>query len=149
MNSRERVKRAFDHKSGRVPVDFGSTAVTGIHVSCVGALREYYGLERHPVKVTEPYQMLGELEDDLLDAIGVDTIGLPAPSTLFGFRNENWKEFQTPWGQTVLVSEHFNFTTDSKGDLLLYPQGDTAAPPSGRMPASSFAVAVSLTSPAL
>ena len=122
MTSKETLLCALNHKSpGRVAMDFGSTAVTGMHVSCVAELRQYYGLEERPVKVCEPYQMLGEIEDDLLDALGVDTLGLPAPSTLFGFRNENWKEFQAPWGQLILVSEHYKTTEDLHGDLLIYP----------------------------
>lgn len=43
--SRERIKQALNHQSSdRIPVDFGSTAVTGIHCRLVEALREYYGL---------------------------------------------------------------------------------------------------------
>ncbi len=139
MNSRERVKCTLNHNSpDRVAVDFGSTAVTGVHVTCVAELRDYYGLENRPVKVCEPYQMLGEIEDDLLDALGVDTIALPAAGTIFGFRNENWKEFDAPWGQRLLVSKHFNTRQDANGDLLIYPQGDMSVPPSGRMPTGGF-----------
>ena len=40
MTSRARVLAALNHREpDRVPIDFGSTAVTGIHVSCVAALR--------------------------------------------------------------------------------------------------------------
>ncbi|MEF9437767.1 MAG: methyltransferase, partial [Candidatus Mariimomonas ferrooxydans] len=78
------------------------------------------------------------MENDLLDALGVDTVGVPGAGTIFGFRNENWKEFKAPWGQDILVSGHFNTTVDSNGDLLIYPQGDTSAPPSGRMPVGGF-----------
>ena len=47
MTSRERLRKTLDHeRPDRVPIDFGSTAVTGVHVSCVAALREHYGLER-------------------------------------------------------------------------------------------------------
>ena len=139
MTNKERVKHTLNHKTpDRVAVDFGSTPVTGMHVTCVAELRDYYGLEKRPTKVCEPYQMLGEIEEDLMDAIGIDVVSLPAPSTIFGFRNENWKEFQTPWGQALLVSEHFNTTKDVNGDLLLYPQGDMSVLPSGRMPVSGF-----------
>ena len=139
MTSKERVRCALNHKTpDRVAVDFGATAVSGMHVTCVAALRDHYGLAKRAVKVCEPYQMLGGIEEDLADAIGIDVSGLPGPYTIFGFRNENWKEFKTPWGQDVLVSEHFNVTRDAKGDLLLYPQGDMSAPPSGRMPAGGF-----------
>ena len=139
MTSKERVKSSLNHQApDRVPMDFGSTAVTGMHVSCVAGLREHYGLERHPVKVWEPYQMLREIEDDLLDALGVDTVSLPAPKTIFGFSNENWKSFRAPWGQEVQVSEHFRTTGATDGGLLLYPEGDLEVEPSGHMPAGGY-----------
>ena len=133
------VIKALNHKTpDKIPIDFGSTPVTGIHVSSIEKLREYYGLEKKLVKAYEPFQMLGEVEDDLLDALGVDFIGIAPRNTLFGFPNENWHEFSTPWGQEVLVSEHFRFSRGATGDFLLYPQGDVHAPASGRMPESSF-----------
>ena len=136
--SRKRVHAALNHRQpDRIPVDFGATAVTGIHCSIVAGLRDHFGLEKRPVKVHEPYQMLGLIEDDLMDAMGVDVAGISPRNTIFGFPNENWKEFQTPWEQGVLVSEHFNTTKAANGDLLIYPAGDTSAPPSGRMPSSS------------
>lgn len=55
MSARDRVQQAISHRTpDAVPLDLGSTAVTGMHVSCVAALREYYGLEKRPVKVHEP-----------------------------------------------------------------------------------------------
>jgi len=139
MNSHERFQAVLNHKAAdRVCVDFGSTAVTGIHVSCVANLREHFGLEKRLVKAFEPYQMLGWIDDDLKEAMGIDVCGIVPRQTAFGFPNENWKEFRMPWGQEVLVSEHFVTTTDSDGSLLIYPQGDTAVPPSGRMPKSSY-----------
>ena len=84
MTSREKVRRALRHEAGPVPVDFGSTGVTSLHVSCVAALRRHYGLPEHPVKVCEPFQMLGELEEDLLAALGSDCAGLSGRGTMFG-----------------------------------------------------------------
>lgn len=139
MSRKEILVAALNHQpTARVPLDFGATAVTGMHVTNVAALREYYGLEKRPVKVCEPYQMLGEIEDDLKDVIGIDTIRLSARGTLFGFRNENWKAWRAPWGQELLVAENFKTTVDANGDLLLYPQGDMTAPASGKMPKASF-----------
>jgi hypothetical protein len=139
MTRKERIRQSLQHREpDQIPMDFGSTAVTGMHVTCVAQLREHFGLEKRPVKVCEPFQMLGEIEDDLLDAIGIDTVALPAPRTMFGFRNEGWTPFRAPWGQELLVSRHFKTTTDKNGDLLLFPQGDTAAPPSGRMPGGGY-----------
>ena len=135
MTSRERVLAALNHSEpDRIPVDFGATPVTGIHVSVVAALRDHFGLDRHPVKVTEPYQMLGEIEPDLAAALAVDVIGVTPRKTMFGFANENWKPWRLYSGLEVLVPGCFNTTLDDQGDTLIYPEGDTSAPPSGRMP---------------
>jgi hypothetical protein len=109
-----------------------------MHVNCVIALRERYGLEKRPVKVHEPYQMLGLIEDDLQRALGLDVQGVFAAETMFGFRNENWKPWRLDDGREVLVSGHFRTTKDANGDTLVYPKGDLSAPPSGRMPKDGF-----------
>ncbi len=139
MTSKERLIQTLNHKQpDRVVVDFGATPVTGIHVKVVEQLRDYFGLEKRLVKVIEPYQMLGEIELDLQDAMGVDVIGLNPRNTIFGFANEGWKEFKTFWGQEVLVSKHFNTSIDDYGDLLIYPEGDTSVPASGKMPKAGY-----------
>ena len=139
MNSREIFLQTLNHElMDGLCVDFGATPVSGIHVSVVAELREYFGLEKQPVQAYEPYQMLGWIDDDLKDALGVDIDGIVPRNTMFGFPNENWQEFRMPWGQEVLVSEHFRTITANNSDLLIFPQGDTSAPPSGRMPKSSF-----------
>lgn len=139
MTSKERVLSALNHREpDRVPVDFGGTAVTGIHVSCVAALRDFFRLEKRPVKVHEPYQMLGWIGDDLKEAMGLDVDGICSRKTMFGFPNENWREWHTDQGLDVLVPEGFRITRDAKGDALIYPEGDTSAPPSGRMPKDGY-----------
>jgi hypothetical protein len=136
MTSRERVAKALAHQQpDRVPVDIGSTAVTGIHVSAVTRLRDaILGSGRGPVKVIEPYQMLGEVDAELRAALGIDVVGLMTRKTLFGFENRDWKPFTLFDGTEVLVPGQFNITVDSSGDYLLYPEGDMTVPPSGRMP---------------
>lgn len=140
MTSKERVLTAINHREpDMIPVDFGATPVTGIHVLAVERLREYYGLEKRPVKVTEPYQMLGDVDEALREAMGVDVIGLSPKNNMFGFDNgAPYKEFKTCWGQVVLVPENFNTTIDANGDLLIYPEGDPSVPPSGKMPKSGY-----------
>ncbi len=135
--SRDRVERALAHREpDRIPVDLGASPVTGMHVSTVYKVRQLLGLDKPdtPVKVVEPYQMLGDIAPDLLDALGVDVIGLGKRETMFGFRNENWKLWITFDGTPVLVPEGFNTEPEPNGDLLMYPEGDRSAPPSGRMP---------------
>lgn len=136
---RKEVMDALEHRTpSRIPIDFGGTNCSGMHASCVAQLREYYGLEKRPVKVYEPYQMLGLIEEDLKQAMGVDTEAAAGRDTLFGFPNEDWKEYRLDSGQEVLVSKHFNVTKDEKGDTYIYPQGDTTCEPSGHMPHGGF-----------
>jgi hypothetical protein len=139
MTSKERVLAALRHQQpDTVPVDFGSTAVTGIHVKIIAALREHYGLEKRLVKAHEPYQMLGTIDEDLKQVLGIDLEGVVPPETMFGFRNENWRPWRMDDGFEVLVPENFKFTKDSSGDTLIYPKGDLSAPASGRMPKNGF-----------
>lgn len=139
MKAQERVLAALNHaQPDRVPVDFGSTPVTGIHVSVVEALRRELKLDLHPIRVVDPYQMLGEIEEDLVEALGVDTFHVPAYKTLFGYPLEDYKPWTSPWGQTVMVPGLFNFRVDEHGDTLVFPEGDRHAAPSGKLPKSSF-----------
>jgi hypothetical protein len=137
--SKENFIRTINHQQpDKVVVDFGSTAVTGIHVLIVEKLREYYGLEKRPVKVIEPYQMLGEIDSELINLMEIDVIGLVSAKNMFGVPNEGWKVHKTLWGQEVLFPCNFNYTYNSNGDILMYPEGDTSQPPSGMMPKSGY-----------
>ena len=138
-SSKKRFLQTINHKQpDKVVVDFGSTAVTGIHVLIVEKLRDYYGLDKKPVKVIEPYQMLGEIDDELVYAMGIDVIGLFPTKNMFGVPNEDWKVHKTIWGQEVLLPAGFNYTFNANGDILMYPEGDTSVPPSAIMPKSGY-----------
>jgi len=139
MNSKKRILTALSHNQpDRIPMDFGSTPVSGIHVLPIYKLRSAFGLKDIPVKMIDPYQMLGEIDDELSDILGIDTIGLSGKNNMFGFANENWKEFKTSWEQTILVPGKFPVEKDKNGDYLMYPEGDTSANPSARMPSDGF-----------
>ena len=141
MTSRERVALALNHQEpDRVPLDLGGSPVTSMHVSSVYLLRQALELDEPgtPVKVVEPYQMLGEIEPDLIDALGVDVVPLQGPWTLFGFKNENWKPWALFDGTPVLIPEAFNTEPEPNGDILMYPEGDRSVAPSGRMPHGGY-----------
>jgi len=141
MNSRERVRLALAHKQGdRVPLDLGASATTGMHVASVYKLRQALKLDPPgtPVKVIEPYQMLGEIAPDLMAALGVDVGGVWGLNNFFGFKNEGWKEWSLSDGTPVLVPAAFNTEPEPDGSILMYPEGDKSAPPSARMPAGGF-----------
>lgn len=141
MNSRERVLLTLNHQQAdRVPLDLGGCGQTGMHVSTVYLLRQALKLDPPgtPVKVVEPFQMLGEIKPDLRDRLQVDVVGFGGRLNFFGFANEDWKPWTTFDGTPVLVPGLFNTEPDENGDILIYPQGDFSAPPSGRMPRGGF-----------
>jgi hypothetical protein len=111
-----------------------------MHVDSLYSLRQALRLDPPgtPVRVIDPYQMLGEIAHDLGVALAADVVPLAKPVTDFGFRLEGWKPWTTFSGTPVLVPEGFNTEPDGSGDILLYPQGDRAANPSGRMPKGGY-----------
>jgi hypothetical protein len=138
-SSRENFKSTVNHRQPeRVVVDFGSSPVTGIHAVIVEKLRKYYGLEKKPVKIIEPYQMLGELDEDLIREMNVDVIGIGGEKNMFGIPNKDWKIHKTFWGQEVLFPGEFNYTYNDNGDILIHPEGDTSVPPSAMMPKTGY-----------
>ena len=141
MNSRKRIALAIDHQEpDRVPLDLGGSPVTGMHVSSIYKLRQALALDppEMPVKVVEPYQMLGEIKPDLMTALGVDVVSLSGPSTMFGFPLKDWKPWTFFDGTPVLVPGGFNTEPEPNGDILMYPEGNPSTSPSGRMPEGGF-----------
>jgi len=141
MTSRERVLKALNYEPvDRVPVDLGGTVTSGAQVSVIANMRQALGLDKpgEPVKVVDPYQMLGEVAADLRDMLGIDTVNLLGPKNHFGFANTDWKPWRTFDGTDVLVPGKFNTEPEPNGNILQYPEGDKSAPASGRMPKGGY-----------
>jgi uroporphyrinogen-III decarboxylase len=141
MNSRKNLQKTLNHRQpDRLVVDFGGTAVTGIHCLAVKNLRHHFGLKELPVKVVEPFQMLGEVDDELIEKLGTDLVGAYGINNMFGFANNecDWKSYTTNWGQEVLVPVDFNTTQDADGSTLIYPGGDTSLAPNARLPKAGY-----------
>ena len=139
MNSRERITAVIEHKkTDRFPVDLGSTVQTGVHVTVVAKLRKALGLDDRPVRIVEPYGMLGEVDEELTDRLGIDTVAFWPPETVFGFPNENWKPWTMPDGTEVLVPEKFNTRIEPDGRIYQYPCGDQTVSPCAVMPKGGF-----------
>ena len=141
MISRERITRTLEHKEpDKIPIDFGGTDLTGMHVSIISKLRQQLGFSdsENRVKVIEPYQMLGEIDEDLRAALGIDTIALLNPVNVFGFENNQWKPWKTFDGTEVLVPGKFNTVPEANGEVLMYAEGDKSYPPCAKMPKNGF-----------
>lgn len=138
MESKEKLQRAFNFEEGPIPIDFGAAPVTGMHCSIVEKLRTHYGLEKRPVKICCPYQMLGAIESDLRTCLSIDTDYIWSDVNMFGTTQTAFREYTTPWGQKVLLSTDLSINTLPDGSLHTYPRGDDSFPPSGCMPQGSF-----------
>lgn len=139
MTSRERILAAINHRQpDRVPIDLGATGQTGISASTLYRLREALGLSRHPIEVAEIFQLLGRVEQDVMDYVGADVIGLNTPFNMFGVPDGNPKPFTMPDGTPTLISGGNEYDIASDGAVYAYPQGNRSVPPSAHMPAGGF-----------
>ena len=139
MTSRERVQAALEHRTpDRTPRDFGASGVSGIAASFVFKLRRALGLPEKPIPIYCPYQMLGEVGEDLRRALRVDTVPMWPTGNLFGFDNMPVKPFTMNDGTPVLVPKDFSTEYEPDGRLFLYARGDRSYPPAGVMPKGGF-----------
>src|SRR5512139_748973 len=136
MTSRERLAATLNHQEpDRLCLDFGAGFQTGMGAGAVHRLRQaLFGRNGWQVKVIEPYQMLGEIDEELRQALGLDVVGVHGWGTMFGFRLQDWKRFTLFDGTPVLVPGQFNVTPADDGGWLIYPEGDTSVAPSAWMP---------------
>ncbi|MBN2552943.1 MAG: methyltransferase, partial [Spirochaetales bacterium] len=85
-----------------MPLDLGSTLVTGIQASMYARLKKALGVEGGEIRVYDPYQILAEVEDSVKTKLGIDTYGIQLPKTFFGYKNEKWKPFTLFDGTQVM-----------------------------------------------
>ena len=85
-NSRQRLLTALSHQEpDRIPLDLGSTQVTGIHAVAYRNLRSVFGLPTVDVKFSDSIQQLSSPDQDLITKLGVDVRGL------FPLNSHNWQ----------------------------------------------------------
>ncbi len=139
MTSRERILAAIEHREvDRVPVDLGGSIMTGISVFALPALREALGLSPTVPKAYELYQMLGEVEPDVVDALGVDVLPVEPTRLFFNIPRTDYKRWTHPGGLEMLVPGLFTVERDETGTLYLHESGDPDKPVVARMPAGGF-----------
>lgn len=139
MTSRERVLTALDHREpDRVPLDLNGTFCTGIAATSLLALRKHLGLADRPLRVYDMYQMLGEVEFDLVERFRIDCLPVLTPAVTMGLRREGWKPWTLMDGTRVEVPGAFEVEVTPEGDWLCYPNNDRSRPPAYRMPRDGF-----------
>lgn len=89
FSSRQRLLTTLEHQEpDRVPLDLGSTQVTGITAGAYRNLRKHLGLGEEDLKWTDVIQQLVLPGEDVLDYLNVDTRGL------FPLTSSNWKVYE-------------------------------------------------------
>jgi len=118
--SKERVLEAINHReTDRIPVDFGGTSVSGIHVLAYADLISYMGLELE-VKLFDAMLQLAVVDRTVLDTFGVDTQKLYRPKPKFGIPiYEGWKKGQLIDGRPCLVPVKYNPVLEEDGYKIL------------------------------
>ena len=141
MNSRQRLAVILNNEApDRVAIDFGAGHQTGIAASTVYAIKKYYGLleQGERIKLTEPYQLLGEIDEKLRDLLGLDVVGIHPRKNMFGFENNDFKPWTLFDGTPVTVPGLFNTEPQEDGSIVQYAEGDRNFPPSAVMPKGGF-----------
>jgi len=103
MRPRDRVLAALSHEEpDRVPIDLGSCQVTSIASAAYVNLRAALGLPRTDVEITDPVQQLALVEEDVLQALEVDTRGIgpnpPASYRFEVFEEGEYLAYYDEWG---------------------------------------------------
>lgn len=135
MTSRERVLAAVNHEEpDRVPLDMGGSFVTSIAATSLHHLRRRLGLRNRPVKVYDAYQMLGEVEMDVVERMELDCLPVNPPAMTMGLRAGNWQPWTLMDGTEVMMPGDFSVDVGLDGDWL-FPAG---GPHVCRMPRDGF-----------
>jgi uroporphyrinogen decarboxylase len=136
MTPRERLLKAINHQQpDRVPVDLGATRQSGIAASAYHRLKRYLGIQT-PTRVVDLIQFLAEVEQPILDRLGVDVVGVFRPETNpgLGVRREHWKPWRLFDGTPVDVPGDFNPVLELDGGYAMLRDGI----PIARMPKEGF-----------
>ncbi len=136
MTSRERIRNALHHQAvDRIPIDLGGTRQTGIAAVAYARLRRELQPDlKRPFKVFDVFQMLAEIEPEMLGHLPSDTVALNRSAVAFGIPNRDWKPWRLFDGTEVLVPGDFNPVRNETGDWELLRAGT----PIARMPAEGF-----------
>ena len=129
MTSRERVLRALRHQEpDRVPFDIGGTESSGITGIAYNRLRAHLGLPPGRTQMFDVYQQIAKIEDDVREALGLDTVPLLIEPTA-------WKPFVLPDGSPCEIPEKWDPQEDEGGDFVVR---DAAGVVLARMPKDGF-----------
>ncbi len=123
MNSRERLLISLSHREpDKVPVDLGSSTVTGISATAYNNLKEELQIVS-PTKVFDVVQQLAEVDMEIINLFGVDALDINRLSTKKSewyevtLANGSKAEFPS-WFKPVKAADGSWFTRDEEGTII-------------------------------
>lgn len=109
MTSRERVLTALRHEEpDRVPIDFGSTRVTGIMAVAYKKLKDYLGIKSGTVKLYDLMQQLAFPESEVVERLGGDVVQIIRLRPFANIKIDKWKTGKLSDGTLCEVPADFN-----------------------------------------
>ncbi|MHC4562591.1 MAG: uroporphyrinogen decarboxylase family protein [Planctomycetota bacterium] len=128
MTPRQRVLAALQHQQpDRVPLDIGGTESSGMTAIAYNRLRKHLGMPAGTTQVFDVYQQVIKIEDDLREALQIDTVPLL-------IEPRQWQPSLLPDGSPCEVPAKWNPQKEG-GDWVVRNEADTVI---ARMPESGF-----------
>jgi uroporphyrinogen decarboxylase len=123
MNSRERILAAINHRQpDKVPVDLGSSTVTGISAIAYNNLKRQLNISA-PTRVFDVVQQLANVDMEVVNLFGVDALDINRVTT----ESKDWYEVDLAdgskaeypsWFRPVKSPDGSWYTTDADGTIL-------------------------------
>ena len=129
MTSRQRILDTLAHRTpDRVPLDLGGTESSGLTGIAYHRLREGLGLPARAPKMFDVYQQVCLIDDDLREALGIDTVALH-------LQPREWKPATLPDGSPCEIPAGWAPVLQDDGSQIV-TDGDGHV--TARMPAGGF-----------
>jgi len=123
MNSRERILLSINHKQpDKVPIDLGSSTVTGISGIAYNNLKKYLNISG-PTRIVDVIQQLANIDMEIVNLLGIDALDINRLSA----ENNDWYEVTLvdgsiaeypAWFRPVKAEDGSWYTEDEDGTLL-------------------------------
>ena len=123
MNSRERILSAINHKQpDRVPIDLGSSTVTGISAIAYNKLKRHLNIESK-TRVFDVVQQLASIDMEIVGMLGVDALDINRVSTegndWYDVELADGSKAQYPaWFRPIRSEDGSWYTKDNDGLVL-------------------------------
>jgi uroporphyrinogen decarboxylase len=117
VTSRERVKRAIEHKEAdRIPIDLGAMRSTGIATIAYNKLRKKLGITKGLARMYDFVQQLAYPEKKIRDMFHVDAIDA---GQAFLKSDDDWKKWTLNDNSTCLIPKYLNIEIDEDLTVLV------------------------------